>query len=336
MKRKSDYAFVITCNPGYSFGLIASMNAQMYFGTAADWEVAYEPYPNDLGLLGKEHREKISEVFPFNVTWTPVVDLISTMTVDNRTDKRIPVEKFWLGYWLMAQKVLQEGKYKAVCVIQADVFPFVNLDVYFQIAERGIMVSSESAYSFINCAELPFGDDEKIWNRSQNSLFDALNFVGPEHINIVIDTVKMQLEDASKEENNYTVITLNRSVCKHGQKNKILGLEARTWCCDCIWDKYRLHLVGDKVYNDAEIKINAWHCRWWQPGRVDHEWRANKEAVIHNKNNREFIARFDNQEHNYNLVKSFMERFNDMTPEIRSEEYLHGLIRRPRYELGEE
>ena len=42
MKRKSDYAFVITCNPGYGFGMIASMNAQNYFKTDADWEAIVE------------------------------------------------------------------------------------------------------------------------------------------------------------------------------------------------------------------------------------------------------------------------------------------------------
>ena len=61
-----------------------------------------------------------------------------------------------------------------------------------------------------------------------------------------------------------------------------------------------------------------------------------KNIVIKNKDNPEIMKLYVNKEHNYALVKSFMEKFNNMIPEIKSEIYMKGVIKRPRYELGEE
>jgi len=326
-KRKSDYAIVLSCNPGYGFGMMSSMNAQNYFGTDADWEIAYENFT-------PEQREKISNAFPFNVNWTLIGDLMKDV-VDKRTGTHGALNRYWLAYWLLAHKLLREKKYKAVCVIQADTFIFVNLDNYFKIAESGTLVCSEHPNTTIKVNDFKFGDDKSIWDRAMCGIFDSVNFIGQQYTEVPKDIVLFQCEDAFNRESNHSVICLNRSVCKHGQKDRVLGLDRRLWACDSIWSTTKLYIHDDRVYNDRKIQLKAWHCRWWQEGRVKAEWNNTKEIVINNKDNPAIMQLYANKEHNYRLVKSFMEKFNNMTPEVKSEIYLKGVIKRPRYELGE-
>lgn len=327
MKPKSDYAIVISCNPGYGFGLISSMNAQDLFKTNADWEIAYEDYT-------EEQRNKISQAFNFNVNWTPISDLM-TEVVDKRTDQSCPLNRFWLAYWLLAHRLLREKKYKAVCVIQADQFVGINLDVYFKIAEAGILVSTEYDFSYINAEDLPFGNDKAIWNRFQCGIFDGVNFLGQEHTVIPRQIVEFQCEDAFRDESNHSVIALNRAVCKYGSKDRILRLERHLWMCDSKWHTFKFIQHGNRVYNDRMCQINGWHCRWWQIGRVAGEWLNHKTAILNNKNNSSYLSMYEIMEHNFNFLKSYMERFNSMKPEISSDCYTKGYMRRPRFELGE-
>ena len=303
-KRKSDYAIIVSCNVGYGFGLISTLNAQRYFKTDADWEIAYEDFPED-------YREKVSALHTTNVTWTHISELTPEVN-DRRSDKNEPLNRFWLAYWLLARKVLREGKYKAVCVIQADQFVFVNLDVYFRMAEAGIHVASEYPFTTINAEDLPFGNDKLIWDRGQCGIFDSVNFMGQQHVDMISDIIDFQCEDPFKGEASHSVIALNRAACKHGSREKTLRLDGQLWVCDNMWGGYKLHLGAgnDRVFNDRMIQINAWHCRWWQPGRAEAELeRCNKNAL-------------NTLEHNFNLTRTFMERFNNMLPEIRSEVYV--------------
>lgn len=169
-KRKSDYAFVVSCNPGYGFGLLSSMNAQAHFGTNADWEIACDGF-------APEYMEKVSNSFPFNVNWTPINDLIKEVN-DRRTDQSCTLERFWLAYWLLAHRLLREKKYKAVCVIQGDTFVFTNLDVFFNIASAGVFACSEFPFSLVNTEDLPCGDDKACWDRYMAGAFDSVTFVG--------------------------------------------------------------------------------------------------------------------------------------------------------------
>ena len=329
--KKSDYAIVLSCNPGYGFGMISTMNAMKYFGTDADWEVAYEGYTED-------ERTKISNAFPFNVNWTPVSELMSSV-VDKRTTNKSPLNRMWLSYWLLPLKLLREKKYKAVCVIQADCFVFVNLDVYFKMAESGTIVSAEHAFAWMHVKDIEFGNDKSIWDRCMCPIFDNINFFGSEYIDLIDDIIKFQCEDPFKGEASHSVIALNRAVAKHGKKDKILGLDRNLWTCDHIWPTTRLRIGGkenEQVYNSLNIPLSAWHCRWWQKGRVLGEWRNNKDTILNNLNNKEHMSNVNNCEYNYNLVKSFMEKFNAMTPEVASGEYQHGSIARPKWEEGEE
>jgi len=327
-KKKSDYAIVLSCNPGYGFGMMATMNAQKYFGTDADWEIAYEIYTD-------EERKAISDAFPFNVNWTPVSELMKEVN-DRRTDNTGALEKMWLAYWLMALKVLKEKKYKAVCVIQADTFVFVNLDVYFKIAEAGILACSEYAFTWKNAEDLPCGDDKTVWDRYMAGVFDSVNFIGPQYIDLISDIIEFQCVNSFKGESSHSVIALNRAVAKHGHKDKVLRLDRRLWAGDCIWGDTVLRIVNDRVYNSDNIQLSAWHCRWWQEGRVKSEWHAIRHGIqIGNKVTPGMIQTWDRADANYNFVKSFMERFNNMTPEVASPNHAKGFMVRPRYELGE-
>ena len=325
MKKQRDYAIIVSCTPGYGFGMISTMNAQNYFKTDADWEIAYEGFSD-------EYREKVSNAFPFNVNWTPVSKLMEEI-IDRRTDRSATIDRMWLAYWLLAHKVLKEKKYKAVCVIQADEFVFVNLDVYFKMAEAGFLINSEYPFNFFRADELPFGSDLNIWDRSTAAIFDGINFIGQEYAQLPWDIVNFQIEDSFRGEANHSVIALNRSVCRHGKKGKVLSLEGRLWVCDSIWPYTKLYAIRDKVYNSLQIQLNAWHCRWWQIGRAEGEWRSSK-SLLQVENNKESIIFWDNNEHNYNFTRNFMARFNDMRPDIKSEEYTKGFMHRPRHEEG--
>lgn len=327
---KSEFAFIVSTNIAYEFGVIATMNAQNYFGTNADWEIAYEDFSG-------EKMAAISAAFPFHVNWTPISELMPEIT-DRRSNRAEPLNRFWLAYWLLARKVLRDGKYKAVCVIQGDTFVLINVDTHFQIAKAGVLGCSEYCFSQINAEELPFGNTQSIWDRGQCAIFDAVNFIGEQYVDMIGDIINYQCEDSFKGEANHSVIALNRAACKHGKKHKMLRLDRFAWVCESIWPHCRLHLdmSGDKVFNDRDIQINAWHCRWWQYGRAMGEWRALRDRIKTDRGDPEFMSRVNNMEHNYNLVKKFMERFNDAVPSIKSQEHEKGTIRRPRYESGEE
>ncbi len=327
MKKKSDYAIVLTCNPGYAFGMLSTMNAQDYFNTDADWEIGYEGFE-------PAYMEKVSSIFPRNVHWTPISELIKNV-VDRRTDKRCSLDRFWIGYWLLADKLLKEKKYKAVCVTQADQFTFVNLDSYFKLAAEGKIISSHYGFTNIGVEKLPYGNDKAIWDRCMCGIFDSLNFLGQQHSQIPMEIVNFQAEDAFKGEANHSVIALNRAVCKHCNKDMMIGLDANQWCCDHMWHLSRFKNIDDKIYTEQDVQMMSWHNRWWQIGR--HQSEFNKNYILANKvaGNLEYFKHLDIQEHNYEFIRSFMAKFNNMIPEIKSECYEKEIIKRPRYELGE-
>lgn len=308
----SDYAFVVSCSPWYDFGLISCMNAQQLRGTDAAWEIAEEGFTD-------ERKAAISAAFPGMVNWTPLAEL-RPLYEDRRSDKKYPIERFWAAYWLLAYKLLKEKKYKAVCVIQADQFLDTNVNVFFKMAEQGFMVSTEYPFSFYRAQDLPFGRDTELWDRGQCALFDAANFIGQEHTEMALDCVRLQAEDAFKGESNGSIPALNRSVCRHVKKDRILGLEGRLWVCDSIWFETKLYhnQILDRVYRDGGVSIYGWHCRWWQDGRAASEILALKDSEKTVK---------QNCLHNYNFTKSYMERFNKMKPEIASDNYVKGVFR---------
>jgi hypothetical protein len=331
MKPKSDYAFVTGSSNAYSFGLISTMNAQNYFKTGADWEIVYDDYWNF------EHLAKLSQAFPFNVTLhaqKPLNDELMNILIDKRNNKNIPFDP-WASYSFLAYKLLKEKKYKAICVLQADQFVFVNLDTYFRIAENGVLVTGEFPWSVVNVDEMPFGNDKGIWNRCMCGAFDSINFYGQMHAVHFIDLLNFQLEEPFKDESSHPMICHNRSICKNFDKNHVLGLDKELWVADNIWTNTKLNLTGDKILNDCGCRINGWHSRIWEIGRISNEWEKNKDILTRDCKNPGTILVFDRLEHNYNLVKSFMERFNNMIPEIRADNYQKGFIKRPRYELGE-
>jgi len=296
----NEYAFVVSCNKAYQFGMMATMNAQMAAGTRADWEIAYEGFD-------EEERSAINSAFPFDINWTPVNELMKEI-VDNRTKKE-PFNRFWLAYWLLARKVLREKKYKAVCVIQADTFILINLNPYFKMCSRaGLFITSEYPFSGLNAEELPFGDDKAIWDRHQCAIFDSTNFLNQDHIGIADDTIRFQCEDAFKGEADHSVIALNRAVVKNCSKDEVLRLERHTWVFDSSWGNVPLRRNGNKVLNNLGIQINAWHGRWWHKGRGIAELKSREgdpsQAILSG---------------NIELANEIMEMYNNLKPTAKGE-----------------
>jgi hypothetical protein len=306
----SRHAICVSCNPGYGFGLISTMNAMAYYGTDADWEIGYEDFSED-------YRKKVSDSFPFEVHWTPIQELMQSV-VDKRTDQSTALERFWLGYWLLAHKVLKEKKYKAVAVTQADQFTFVNLNQYFKMAADGKVVSAEFHMNHRSAHTLPFGDDKAIWDRSQCAIFDNLNFLGQKHTELPIDIIHYQEEDAFRGESNHSVISLNRAVCRHCTEKDVVSLAGDCWSGDADWSFRRFEITanGDEIWDTNGRQIKGWHARWWQLGRAHGEWTVHRPHVMSNSCSNEYLDQLDNLEHNMNVMMS--------------ENYMKEIITRPR------
>ena len=329
---KSEYAIIMASSKAYSFGLMASMNAQEFYGTNADWEIVYNTVEHS-----QAEREKISSSFKFNVSWTPIKELTDTIKLE-RTDGATlePDGMGWgMSYWLLAHRLLTEKKYKAVCVLQADSFPFVNLDTYLRIAENGVLVTGEFAMTQSKVEDLPWGNDTIIVNRCQCPAFDSINFLGQPHAIVAKDTVDMAIVNNKVDEDAHPVITYNRAIARHCRREEVLGLDRHTWVCDNIWNDTILKESNNRIFNHLGIQICAWHARWWQYGRVNGEWENNRERLTNGKKHPDLLAGYERQEKNYTLVRDFMARFNNMKPEIASQLYVKDSLRRTRWEDGE-
>jgi len=323
MKRKSDYAFVAACNPGYWFALLSTMNAQNYFGTDADWEIAYDGFTD-------EDRDRISGMFPHVVNWT-AGDLLCKEIEDKRLNKSNGLHFQWLSGWVLAHKVLKEKKYKAVCIIQADEFLFVNLNNYFEIASFGKLVCSEVYGHKIK--DFRYGDPRNnrvFWF----GLFDGLVFIGQEdyllpkeflHFHETIDrhcSFVEELVDIHKVESN----PLFRDIMTRISNEDIIALNATQWCGDADYPSANYYIENDKVfrkYGEDIIQLYGLHRRWWQ---WTNEHFLLEYGGLLDLDDVDKIQKLDNVANNINLIKSFQERFNEMIPEIRSEEYVKGRL----------
>jgi len=304
-KRKSDHAFVLACNPGYSFGMISTMNAQHYFGTDADWEVAYLDYP-------EEDRERISRLHPRNVNWTSHDELTKEIN-DHRIERGNGLHEQWLTGWVLAHKVLKEKKYKAVCIIQADEFMMVNLDGYFKIAEQGGLVCSEVLGHKV--ADFKYGDirnNRMMWF----GLFDGLVFIGQHDFMLPRQFVdfheRIDWYCNFKDDNiDYQRLESNPlfiDIMERAQEGEITALNGVQWCGDPDYHIAKYSVEGDNFFrelNGEKIQLYGWHRRWWLPFEVTH-------PIVRD---------------NVNVAKSFMERFNDMIPEMSSQLYVKGYVK---------
>jgi hypothetical protein len=306
MKKKSDYAFVLACNPGYGFGMLSTMNAQNYFNTNADWEIAYSGY-------SQEEREKISAYFPRCVTWTAQDELIQDIE-DRRIVQGNGIHLQWLSGWILAHKLLKAKKYKAVCIIQADAFLFINLDTYFESASSRQLICSEM-YGY-PISDFKYGDlrnNKLFWF----GIFDSLVFIGQDDFMLPFDFVKFHetidwycsLGDGpvyiDKVESNPLFIEIMGRIAN----NKIIGLNTLQWVGDTEY-----HLVKYSIDNEYRffrqidsniIQLYGWHKRWWL------KTYATRGPELFNNN--------------INLTISFMEMFNNMIPEISSKSYIKEL-----------
>ena len=327
MKKKSDYAFVLACNQGYGFGMIATMNAQNYFGTDADWEVAYDGYT-------QEERDEISNNQPNNINWTSQNELLKE--IKDRRNTPGGMHDQWLTGWVLAHHLLKEKKYKAVCQIQADFLLSVNVDEYFKQAAQGKLVASEVCGYKIH--EIKYGDARN-GQLFFFGILDGISFIGEsdwmlprEFVDFheTIDRYCALPIDIEKVESN----PMLRKFIDRVNSGGVIALDGTHWCGDPDYTSAKYYVAGDKLmrrFGNSDKQLCGIHRKWWLIGDVEGMY-ATSQYLLHTKD-KEQIAIWDNIERNINITLDFWRMFRDMTPQIRVVNYVTGYLPRTKYEL---
>lgn len=299
------HAFVLSANDSYIFGLNATMNAMKYFGTNADFFIAYWNIPED-------YRKRCENAFPFKVTWIPMLDILACRNV---TAKVAPCQ-YWVVPWVLGSQIIDD--YDSICITQADEFLCANVNNYFRVAALADMViATEYTSTWIEFEDLPFGTDKSIWNRCQYALYDQLVFLNKKYKQILIDTARQQEVDGWKDEAQHPMCALNQACAKYLTRDNVIGLDAHLWAWDMDTCEFKLHFDHNtnKVWNERKCRVMGIHNRWWWQGRGETELKFQKSKGDAGKLNYE-IGR-----ENYNNIRAFMAKFNDMTPETKWTQY---------------
>jgi len=300
------HTFVVACNDSYLFGLNATMNAAKFFGTNAEFTVAYEGISDDV-------RKTYSDAFPFKVNWVFLPELLKDLKV---TAKNFPAP-YWIAPWILGARIIDD--YDSICIIQADEFLAVNVNNLFKIAAlTDIVIATEYTSSCVEFEDLPFGTTKSIWNRSQYALYDQLVFLNKTHKNILIDTYEQQCVDPWRDEGQQPMCALNQACATHLTSDKVMGLDAHTWAWDMDTCSFRLTCEGRamKFWNERKIRVNGIHNRWWQ-----HGIGLSYLNVQRSYQEEEGIKQYEVGIHNCNLVRDVMAQFNEMTPTTKNTNY---------------
>lgn len=299
------HTFVVSCDMTYLFGLAATINAARFYGTDARFCIAYhESIPADL-------RIKLSA--EFDILWYPMSELLKKVVIKGKNNPN----PFWLAPWILGEQIIDE--YGSICILQADEFLLNNVNIYFEIAEKlDVVVAAEYTINPTEFEDLPFGTDKSIWDRGQYAIFDQLVFLNKKYKQILTESYMVQCEDPWKGEADHPMCGLNQACCKYLTKDKVLGLDAHTWCWDRDEWSFRIEwdAKNNKLFNERKIRMNGLHTRPWQQGLV-------QSAVDKVKESGDARA-LDIGTHNFNLEKDLQVWFNSMTPVTKQLEYFAG------------
>ena len=293
------HTFVVSCNYDYLISLTATLNAAKFYGTTAEFSIAYD---ND---IPKDLQNSISDSFPFKINWYPIDELFSSVTITAKTKP----SRFWVSTWVLAAKLIDD--YDSIAILQADEFLLVNVNNLFKIAaQTDIVIATEYTCVSKEFEELPFGTTKSITARAEYALYDQLVFMNKTHKQILIDVYEAQCIDAWKEEAQDPMCALNQACATHLTVDQVLGLEANIWCTDRGEWEYRLCWDSRifKLYNDRNIRINGIHCRPWQNAVIQHGVNMAREKGEY------YRERYENGVHNFNLLKDLQAWFNSKTP----------------------
>ncbi len=289
------YAFIVTASIGYMFGVNSTINACKHFGTEADFYILYHP------SIIKEMRDSYKDMFPFKVEFIPMTDFGNN---------------FFASKYIYVDEI--KDKYDAVCILDGDQFLCSNVNEYFEAAAKGKFATGTWRSPSSVKHNIPFGRPDELISFHNCFLSDLSVFFSPKYYpNFATDWYKETM-DMSKGERNHPFVVMNRLICRDVLPENLIELNCHLWLFDSIYWSERLTRVNDKLVNTNGEYLCGIHNRWWQEGRA-------KTELINS-------LKYDNintslaGEYNMNLIKEYMEYFNDMTPQTKNSLYLKDKI----------
>ena len=295
------YSFVSTCSLDYLFALNCTMNAAKFYGTNADFNIAYDE------SITEDIRNKYNDAFPFKVIWHPLDALLG----DTGISFSQVMTKYWIAQWILASFIVD--KYDSICILQADEFLVNNVNPYFKIAAHlDMVVASEWTCSSQEFEDMKFGEPQSPEDVGDVILFDQLVFVGKSNRQVLIDTWKQQVAPfgAEVKQVHHPMPSLCRACKKNLNKDKVLGLDAHAWCWDRDDFDYKIFWTGDRFMNERKIRVNGVHTKVWKEGQ-------DQTALDRMRGD----PKFETGIHNFTTIKDTMIHFNKMTPSVEVDQY---------------
>lgn len=213
-------------------------------------------------------------------------------------------EKYWI-----ADHIKED--YDAVCIIDGDLFLCQNMNDYFKLAyDEKKLITANHLHSGFPLHGLYSIQYQDVRDRSNASLADFPVFFDPKHFNQFIkDWYDFTFEAPQQDERNHPLIAFNKSVRKNIRQEDIVVLDGNQWVCDHNYWSTK-YIESDMVMKNPDT-VYAIHNRWWKEGRAMNELNPNRNES----------QGFRNAAHNFNSIRNFMVKFNDMTPDTRWQYY---------------
>lgn len=291
-KNKNKFSFIVSINMGYMFSLISTMNAMKYFGTNADFHCIY------IGV-DQEFRDKVSNAFPFNVFWIPLSDFSGD-------------DYFNVKYHYLFSDKFNDFDYDAVSIIDGDLFLCCNMNEYFEMIEsrKFDFISATHKHSDLSVDYFKWDDYININDRSHclfadfPAIFDfrkSFPFIGDWY----------HYTKNSGGQISHPLIAMNRAVAKNFKKDKTLPLDGDIWVCDKNYWRADYSFDNNLIMRNDFGIVKAIHNRWWKDGRANAEIRNNRN-----------VPNVGIGIKNMNTIRDYMAKFNDMTPEVKADNYI--------------
>lgn len=291
-------AFIVSINWGYMFALNCNFNAMKYFKTDADFHMIY--FFPEMNERIEEYMQITKDAFPFNVFWSPM--------------------KKGTDYFNAKYDYVDSIKesYDSACIIDGDLFLCCNMNEYFDMAytqDKYKIITATHLYSGIKHDDFYWGDEHLVTDRCRCSFADFPVFFNPKkEIEFIHDWFSFT-QDYKNTERSHPLIAMNRAIAKHYTKDDVLPLDGKLWVNDMNFWTHEYKPYGSNRLSHEDGVICAIHNRWWQHGRANGEIRRNK--------GHENLPRGIR---NFNIIKSYMEFFNNLTPSTRMDNYVKGTI----------
>jgi len=302
------FAYVTSISPGYMFALNANMNANMYYGTNADFVIIQSQ-------MEPEYMKAIENAFPFKIKWI------------NRDDYS---HCFHNCKYAVASTLKDD--YDAICLIDSDLFICCDTTPYFyRASQENVLITAGHVWSGGDANALPFDKPESLIDRGQAQLADFPIFINPKFgYKLFKKWFDHTLEGRGDSEANHPLVAFNRAIVNTLKKEELVVLPGDQWVCDQnYWDYNYWQEIGEdgkqhmfSSLRGAKTPIYAIHNKWWKVGRASGEWLAHRWVVT--ENNEFYMNRLTAGQNNFNNIKNMMSWFNDMTPDSKRTDFYQG------------